>query len=76
MPMDYMDGKPLRFRHNADGSFTLYSVGENLNDDGGDTSLLSDKEGMRNLWFKKDYVWPAPATLEAVEAYREEAREN
>lgn len=73
VPVDYMDGQPLRYRLNADGSFLLYSVGENLTDDGGDTSLLPDKEGIRNLWFKKDYIWPAPATPEEVEAYRQEA---
>ncbi len=73
VPVDYMDGKPLRYRLNADGNFTLYSVGENLTDEGGDTSLLPDKEGIQTLWFKKDYVWPAPATLEEVEAYRQEA---
>lgn len=73
VPVDWMDGKPLRYRLNADGSFLLYSVGENLMDDCGDTSLLPDHAGSRALWFKKDYVWPAPATPEEVEAYRQEA---
>lgn len=73
VPVDWMDGKPLRYRLNADGSFQLYSVGENLMDDCGDTSLLPDHAGSRALWFKKDYVWPAPATPEEVEAYRQEA---
>ena len=76
VPVDYMDGKPLRYRLNADGSFLLYSVGENLTDDGGDTSALPDYTTSRNPWFKKDYIWPAPATPEEVEAYREEARKN
>lgn len=73
VPVDYMDGQSLRYRLNADGSFLLYSVGENLTDDGGDTSLLPDQTAVRNLWAKKDYIWPAPATLEEVEAYRQEA---
>jgi len=73
VPVDWMDGKPLRYRLNADGSFTLYSVGENLTDDGGDTSLLPDQPAVRNLWARKDCVWPAPATPEEVEAYRQEA---
>ena len=76
VPVDYMDGKPLRYRLNADGGFTLYSVGENLADDGGDASALPDHAGSRNLWFKKDYIWPAPATPDEVAAYREEARKS
>lgn len=73
VPIDYMDGKPLRYRLNADGSFTLYSVGEDGKDDGGDTALLPDRTSTRNLWDRKDFVWPSPATPEEVEAYRKEA---
>lgn len=73
VPVDYMDGQPLRYRLNADGSFTLYSVGENFVDDGGDGSLPADHTGLRSPWSKKDYLWPAPATPEEVEAYRREA---
>lgn len=76
VPVDYMDGQPLRYHRNADGSFTLYSVGENLTDDGGDAALLPDRESFRNLWTRKDYVWPAPALPEEIEAYREEQRKN
>jgi hypothetical protein len=76
VPVDYMDGQPLRYRRNADGSFTLYSVGENLTDDGGDAALPPDRESFRNLWTRKDYVWPAPALPEEIEAYREEQRKN
>jgi hypothetical protein len=72
-PVDWMDGKPLRYRLNADGSFLLYSVGENLTDDGGDSSPSPDHAGSRAAWFRKDYVWPTPATPEEVEAYRREA---
>ncbi|HNQ72044.1 MAG TPA: hypothetical protein PKN95_00375 [Verrucomicrobiota bacterium] len=28
VPVDYMDGNPIKYRLNGDGSFTLYSVGE------------------------------------------------
>ncbi len=34
-PLDPVDGQPLRYRRNADGTFLLYSVGENGQDDGG-----------------------------------------
>jgi hypothetical protein len=73
VPVDYMDGKPLRYRLNADGGFLLYSVGENLTDDAGDASAVPGYTAPRNPWFKKDYIWPAPATPEEVAAYHEEA---
>jgi len=76
VPVDYMDGKPVKYRLNSDGSFTLYSVGEDGKDDGGDATLLDEKKATRSLWARKDYVWPAPATPEEVEAYRKESRSN
>src|SRR5581483_243634 len=36
VPNDFMDGQPLRYQCKTDGSFLLYSVGENGVDDGGD----------------------------------------
>ncbi len=76
VPIDYMDGKPLRYRLNADGSFTLYSVGEDGKDDGGDTTLPPDQMSIQYLWNRKDFVWPSPATPEEVEAYRKEAAKD
>jgi hypothetical protein len=73
VPIDYMDGELMKYRLNADGTFTLYSVGEDGRDDGGDASLLPDKKSYRNLWDRKDFVWPAPATAEEVEAWRMES---
>jgi hypothetical protein len=73
VPTDYMDGKPVKYRRNEDGSFTLYSVGEDGKDDGGDVSLPADKPNARQLWDRKDFVWPAPATPEEVEEYRRKA---
>jgi hypothetical protein len=73
VPIDYMDGKPIKYRLNADGTFTLYSVGEDGKDDGGDASVLPDKTSFRILWNRKDFVWPAPATPEEVETFRKEA---
>ncbi len=69
VPVDYMDGKPIKYRLNADGSFTLYSVGEDGKDDGGDLTLPEGSKS-RDLWRRRDYVWPAPATPEEVEEYR------
>jgi hypothetical protein len=36
LPIDPMSPKPLRYRHNGDGNFTLYSVGDDGRDGGGD----------------------------------------
>ncbi|MCO5052240.1 MAG: hypothetical protein M9920_08050 [Verrucomicrobiae bacterium] len=75
VPVDYMDGQPIKYRLNTDGSFTLYSVGEDGKDDGGDRSMPEGSKG-RDLWRRKDYVWPAPATPEEVAEYRQAAGKN
>lgn len=71
VPTDYMDGKPMKFRVKTDGSSVLYSVGEDGKDNGGDASLAIDKSNRRDLWSRKDLIWPAPATPEETEAFRE-----
>ena len=76
VPTDYMDGKPVKYRRNEDGSFILYSVGEDGKDDGGDGSLPPGKEKSSNLWARKDFIWPSPATLEEVLAWRKAAGKN
>ncbi len=60
VPIDPMRAKPLRYRINTDGGFTLYSVGEDGRDDGGDpkSGSVTNKFG---LWEGKDAVWPAAA---------------
>jgi hypothetical protein len=73
VPTDYMDGQPMKYHLNPDGSFVLYSVGENGTDDGGDVTLLPDRKNFWNLWDRRDFVWPAPASPEETEAYRKEA---
>lgn len=66
-PRDFMDGQPLRYRLNADGTYLLYSVGEDGKDDGGD-GTIPDSKTVRN-WLKgRDWVWPRPATKEEIEA--------
>ncbi len=59
IPHDWMDGKQLRYRLNADGTFTLYSVGEDGHDDGGDPSFRPDRWG-KYLLYCRDMVWPSP----------------
>lgn len=59
-PRDWMDGQPLRYRRNDDGSFTLYSVGADGRDDGGDAR--PPEGGGRSILQGRDWVWPQPAT--------------
>jgi hypothetical protein len=60
VPVDPMSARPLGYRRNTDGSFTLYSAGEDGRDDGGDSSWLS--RGITfDGWSGKDEVWPLPA---------------
>jgi len=76
VPTDYMDGKPMKYHLNADGGFTLYSVGEDGKDDGGDTSMFPNKVHVRVLWERRDFVWPSPALPDEIEAYRQETGKN
>lgn len=59
VPRDFMDGQPLRYRRNADGSFLLYSVGEDARDDGGDARVSGGSPGQqrREWWSGRDWVW-------------------
>jgi hypothetical protein len=59
LPKDWMDGQPLRYKPNADGSFLLYSVGENGRDDGGDPRPETETtDKFTNIWKGRDAVWP------------------
>ncbi len=69
LPRDFMSGKPLRYRLNADGSFLLYSVGDDGKDDGGDPnpSKPGDKP---DLWSGRDAVWPVASTNKPIQVLR------
>lgn len=67
VPMDLMDGKPLRYRRLLDGSPLLYSVGFDGQDDGGDASLPKENHQRPSLWRGKDAVWPVPASAAEAE---------
>jgi hypothetical protein len=72
VPLDPMDGQPLRYRPNVDGTFLLYSVGENGKDDGGDPSLEKGVTGTSFYWQNYralDWVWPQPATADEIQKY-------
>jgi hypothetical protein len=72
VPLDPVDGQPLRYRRNAGGTFLLYSVGENGRDDGGNPSLEPNVESSSYYWQSLaalDWVWPQPATPAEIQAY-------
>lgn len=75
VPLDPVDGKPLRYRPNNDGTFLLYSVGENGVDDGGNPSLEKGVTSSTFYWQNNralDWVWPQPATEAEIQAYYKE----
>lgn len=74
VPIDCMDGQLLRYRRNSDGTFLLYSVGENGKDDDGDPSLEKGFQSSSFYWQNPhalDWVWPQPATPEEVQSFYE-----
>jgi hypothetical protein len=75
VPVDPVNGGPLHYRLNSDGTFLLYSVGENGVDNGGDPSLEKYVTGPSYYWQNAhalDWVWPQPATAEEIQKYYEE----
>ncbi len=72
VPVDPVNGEPLHYRPNPDGTFLLYSVGENGVDDGGDPALEKGVTGPSYYWQNPhalDWVWPQPATAEEIQKY-------
>lgn len=67
VPVDFIDGKPLRYRFTGDGHFVLYSIGLDGVDDGGKMLppgakiLPTDKDGFCVAPTNVDVVWPRPA---------------
>jgi len=73
LPTDLMDGKPLRYRTNSDGTYLLYSVGENGEDNSGDPTPVASFPGalgqiVSYWWLGRDAVWPLPASAAEVAA--------
>lgn len=65
-PIDYMDGRPLRYARGPDGAYALYSVGLDGKDDGGDPATTTGSDRVRSLWGGRDAVWPALAIPKAA----------
>lgn len=69
VPRDLMDGRPLRYRPKSEGSFDLYSVGENGVDDGGDARPEGSKR-LASMDGGRDWVWPMVAPGEETNPSR------
>jgi hypothetical protein len=64
VPWDYLGAQPLRYRPKADGTYLLYSVGMDGNDDGGDPTPRPGDPAA--LWNGRDAVWPLAASEPAA----------
>jgi hypothetical protein len=73
VPVDFMDGQPLRYRLTDDGHFVLYSVGLDCVDNGG--IIQTREQRIRANWEadpfgvspEADLIWPRPvSSAEAV----------
>ena len=62
VPVDFMDGQPLRYRLQEDGTWRLYSIGWDGKDDGGDPTPASPGQKYETPSDGRDWVWPVPAT--------------
>jgi|GEM_PF-1447758 len=73
VPLDPVDGNPLRYHLKLDGSFLLYSIGENGLDDGGNSENDKSVRNSNSVWLLDnhalDWVWPQRATEVEVKAY-------
>jgi tRNA A-37 threonylcarbamoyl transferase component Bud32 len=60
VPRDPMDGQPLRYRLNADGGYTLYSVGQDGKDGGGVVEPGQPGPPRAYMSDGPDMIWPTP----------------
>jgi hypothetical protein len=69
VPRDPADGAPLRYRLRVDGSYLLYSIGEDGEDSGGDGRPKTDEDRVVTWQRGRDWVWPQPATDSEIAEY-------
>ena len=60
IPKDAFDGKPLRYRRNADGGYDLWSIGSDRKDDGGHID-----PNQKSPEAQDDWIWHMPGQPEA-----------
>jgi hypothetical protein len=87
VPVDFMDGKPLRYRLGNADTFVFHSVGLDCIDDGGKFSIAKNApHQFPNLdpFDSPDMIWPRPASeaevqrlrLEQTQAKQEQRRKS
>jgi hypothetical protein len=84
VPIDFMDGQPLRYRLTEDGHFLLYSVGLDCVDNGGRKGTRGVRgatwnEPMRDFGFQSgtDLEWACLASASEIDLFEaEEKREE
>jgi len=69
VPLDFIDGKPLRYQHLGEGQFVLYSPGVDCRDNGGVLKKLIRDPSFRSSGV--DLVWPRAATASELENFNE-----
>ncbi|MCW5556923.1 MAG: hypothetical protein KIT22_03650, partial [Verrucomicrobiae bacterium] len=70
LPVDAMDGEPLRYRLDTEGIWRLWSVGADFKDDGGDPTPRPPSTISLILWNIRDAVLPARAADAEVAAWQ------
>ncbi len=58
VPRDFMDGQPLRYKLRSDGSYTLYSVADDAQDDQGSSFPSATSQQAQSVWNGCDWTWP------------------
>jgi len=61
VPRDFTDGQALRYNVRSDGSYCLYSIGNDAHDDQGNPVPPADGPEPPSAWNGRDWVWPRPA---------------
>jgi len=84
LQVDFIDGKPLRYRRSDDGHFVLYSIGLDCVDDGGQLRRQRKSNVSRGgsveiappflESVQADIVWPRPASEPEIARLQEEQR--
>jgi len=69
VPRDPVNAQPLHYKLNSDGTFLLYSVGEDAEDNDGDPKPAEAKTKSTSWQGGRDWVWPQPASAQEVEEY-------
>ena len=71
-PIDFMDGRPLRYKPGTNGLYVLYSVGMDGKDDGGSAFPQPGETTFSNFADMQDIVWPQPASAQQIQEFEKQ----